>query len=389
MRFHVLTVPHCATSLAYVGCAFTQKALKFCTMMKARGHTIIHYGNQDSDVECDEHVTVTTRADFEREYSGYDWFTQGFNENICQRLTAVYDTNCPPLLEKRIEHKDFILAFWGCGNMGTINRIANDARHKAMVVEPGIGNHHAFSNFRVFESYANMAYVAGMNNKHNPNNYHVVIPNYFDPRMFESADVRGDYFLFLGRLSSCKGLHIAIDICKQLGIPLKVAGQGSWADVGYPHGPPEGVEYLGYADVQTRKKLMSKAKGFFLLSDYNEPFGGSAVEAMMSGCPVITTDWGAFPEIVMHGYTGYRVRTMAQALWAAKHVNQIDPRVCRKWAVDNYGMDRVAGMYEEYFSSLMDLWDDGWYQSHPERGPLDWLKQTWPTIEWQSDGPAS
>ena len=98
----------------------------------------------------------------------------------------------------------------------------------------------------------------------------------------------------------------------------------------------------------------------------------------MSGCPVITTDWGAFPEIVAHGYTGYRVRTMDQALWAAKHVHLIDPQVCRKWAVDNYSMERVGGMYEEYFSSLLDLWHEGWYASHPEREGVDWLKQSWP-----------
>ena len=388
MRFHVLTVPHCATSHLYLACAFTQKALKFCKMMRDRGHTIIHYGNEDSDVDCDEHVTVTTRADFEREYGSHDWFTSGYDDAICRRLTEIYDANCAPLLLQRLQEKDFILPFWGCGNMGTISRLG-EKQHQALIVEPGIGNHYAFAKYRVFESYANMNYVAGLQKTHHPNNYHVVIPNYFDTTQFECADVRGDYFLFLGRISTCKGLHVAIDACRRLNVRLVVAGQGSWSAVGFPDGPPECVDFVGHVGVEKRKRLMAKAKGFFLLSDYNEPFGGAAVEAMMSGCPVITSDWGAFPEIVMHGYTGYRVRTMAQLLWAAQNVHLIDPQTCRKWAIENYSMERVAIMYEEYFNSLLDLWGEGWYASHPNRGALDWLKQSFPATELTQNGPAS
>lgn len=75
----------------------------------------------------------------------------------------------------------------------------------------------------------------------------------------------------------------------------------------------------------------------------------------MSGCPVITTDWGAYTETVVHGKTGFRCHTMAEFVEAVRSIGKIDPEACRKWAVANYSLDRVAVMYENYFRSLLEL----------------------------------
>jgi glycosyltransferase involved in cell wall biosynthesis len=99
----------------------------------------------------------------------------------------------------------------------------------------------------------------------------------------------------------------------------------------------------------------------------------------MSGTPVITTDWGAFSDTVIHGTTGYRCRTMDHFVWAAKNIDKLSPKVCREWAVKNYSMDRVVLMYEEFFQMLADVKKgSGFYEVHYDRKELDWLKKYLP-----------
>jgi glycosyltransferase involved in cell wall biosynthesis len=102
-------------------------------------------------------------------------------------------------------------------------------------------------------------------------------------------------------------------------------------------------------------------KAIFVPSEYAEPFGNVAIETQMCGTPVITTDWGAFPETVEHGRTGWRCRTLDHFIWAAENLRQLDPAYIRQRAASLYSMESVKPRYQEYFEMLSDLWDEGWY----------------------------
>jgi glycosyltransferase involved in cell wall biosynthesis len=108
---------------------------------------------------------------------------------------------------------------------------------------------------------------------------------------------------------------------------------------------------------------MSKATALFVPTIYIEPFGTVNVEAQACGTPVITTDWGAFTETVLHGTTGFRCRNLREFLLAAEDVKKLDPKVIRKWANDNYSLEAVGFKYEQYFKRLYGIWGKGWYET--------------------------
>jgi glycosyltransferase involved in cell wall biosynthesis len=352
-------------------------------MMTEIGHTVIHYGHEESDLTCTEHVTVLSSVDWKVSYGDHDWRKHFFKYDLGDHAYQTFYRNAINEIQTRKQKNDFILPFWGSGV-----RTICDAHPDLICVEPGIGYSGGhWARFKIFESYAIYHAYYGLESVGTCKQdwYDVVIPNYFDPDDFTYKDTKEDYFLFIGRVYEGKGIHIAIQATKEIGARLKVAGQNSLQDCGYDM-IPDHVDVIGYADVETRRELMANAKGAFVASLYNEPFGGVQVECLFSGTPTITTDWGAFTENNIHGVTGYRCRTFEQFTWAAKNIDRINPQNCRDWAMNNFSMNRVAKMYEEYFQSVLNIHTgNGWYEPNDTRDELDWLRKIHPTHQERCD----
>lgn len=347
------------------------KVLKFCKMMRGLGHHVIHYGNEASVVDCDEHVTVTTAADLEQSYPGHDWRTQGFADyKLEDKIYQTFNGITIGEIHRRKQPGDFLICPFGMGH-----KPVADAHSDMIVVEQGIGYPATFAKYKVYESYAVMHGLYGPDRVRtmfvdDPSPwYDAVIPNAFDLNDFEFSTEKSDDFLFLGRIGQGKGSHIASEVVKTIGGRLLVAGMGDIEDA--PH-----IVKMGVVGPEQRKQLLKNAKATICASLYVEPFCGVQIESMLSGTPVISTDFGAFAEYNLHGVTGYRCRTFEQFTWAARNIHRIDPHDCRQWAERNFSLERVAQQYDEYFYGLAAMHGStGWYTPNPERQNLDWLRQ--------------
>lgn len=359
-RIHVLGLPHTVTNDDFVACAYTQKALKFCKMMKGRGHTIYHYGHEDSKTMADEDVTVITNEVWNRVYGTHDYKSKWFKYNINDEAYQTFYKNTIKEIKKRKQSNDIILPFWGSGV-----RPICDAFPELITIEPGIGyagghwaEYKIFESYAIYHAYYNLSAV-GLCKQ---DNYDIVIPNYFDLDQFEYNDKKEDYFLFLGRVYDGKGVQIAIQVAKATGIKLKVAGQLDPSYENYDW--PDNIEFIGYASVDKRKKLMKNAKASFLASQYLEPFGGVQIENLLSGTPTISSDWGAFTENNIEGVTGYRCRTFEDYARAVKNIQngKISSKDCRDHG-ERFSLENIAPMYEDFFRKVLDIKiGKGWYE---------------------------
>ena len=365
-RFHVLGIPHTVTSKEFAHCAYTQKVRRFCKFMTEAGHTVYHYGHERSEVICTEHITVSNDRTI-RKYA--DWKKKSYNGNLNDECNKQFSTNAIRELRKRIQLRDFVLCWYGRGHQ----RIAK-AFPKSIVVEPSIGTFRSFAEFRIFESYALMHNIYGAQNI-KPNWYDAVIPGFLPPEEFTYSAEKEDWFLYLGRLQPLKGIDTALNIARRTGCKLKVAGQGTLDKV------PPNVELVGYADMDMKADLLSRAKALIAPSRYCEPFGYTAIEAAMSGTPVICPDWGGFTETVQHGLTGWRCRTMDQFDWAVRNIGKIKPELCRAWAMANYTTERARARYEEYFRQLRGVFFGCDFKgSDPERVAIAGPTRTPPAV---------
>lgn len=368
MRFHVVNLPHTQTTREYISCAYTQKVIKFCRMMKDRGHEVVLYSGEENEAPCDEHVVIVRNAEQRKWFGKKD--LDAFYPITWDALSEHWDITNKRVIkhikkgtrEGRYDKRDMV-----CIIAGTCNRkIAMELPNTTP--EYGVGYTGIFTH-AAFESRSHQANVYALSGIGDGRFFDTVIPNYFDLDEFPWEKIktvkREDHLLYVGRVILRKGVHIAAKVAEASGRKLLVAGQGV---VSHEIGRIESeemvltspnIEYIGTLDAEQRWQEMSRAHAVLTPTTYIEPFGGVAVEAQLCGTPVLATPWGAFPETVKPGVSGFLPHHKGEWVKAVEAAGGLKRAVIRKHA-EQFSLDAIAPRFEEWFNRIDTLWGDGW-----------------------------
>jgi glycosyltransferase involved in cell wall biosynthesis len=170
--------------------------------------------------------------------------------------------------------------------------------------------------------------------------------NGVDPSEFIFQPAKAGYDLFLGRLHRAKGYRWAIEGTKLAGKQIVVAG-------GWRPNLRRRVRYAGSVDGARKAELLAGADCLWMPALWDEPFGLTLIEAMMSGTPVLGTRRGALPEVVS-SEVGALGNTLDELIELRSSLTQCDPHACRGRAERWFSHTRMAQeyvrMYQHYLA---------------------------------------
>lgn len=356
MRIHIAApTPHRDVNADWEPDAYCGKALRLVKMLNSLGHHVTLYGGPGDDTGATEHVAVVSAEDRQRWFGDTDWDETVFNQ--FDPLSAPWlamNSRTVVAMQERIEPADIIFL-----TMGSAQAAIQQAFPNHVVAEPGCGYEGQLRNTHVcYESEAWRHYQYGRLGITDGRYYDATIANFFDPDDYRVSKGRVDYsspyLLFMGRLTPRKGLEVVAELAKRF--PVVTAGQG---DERIPKAGHRGV-----VSGQEKADLLAEAAAVLCPTSYIEPGGGVALEAMISGVPVIATPWGCFSETVCEGVSGWHCSTLAEYVGAADEAmsGKLDPKAIREWALDRFTLEVCAPQYDRWLERLGTLYDRGWYQ---------------------------
>jgi glycosyltransferase involved in cell wall biosynthesis len=192
--------------------------------------------------------------------------------------------------------------------------------------------------------------------------------------------VKGEEFLILGRVTEYKGQAMAARLCKELGVPLVMAGPVAgvptpgelaaaledpasplhgYDDVRYytdsvqPFEDGEAIRWVGTVGGEEKTDLIGRARAVLMPISWEEPGATAAIEALACGTPVIATRRGALPEIIEHGVNGFLADDEAEVACYLQRAGEIDPATCRKTVTERFSAGVMAEGYLRLYREVL------------------------------------
>lgn len=349
-------------------CAFTAKAARLARMFKMRGRevTVLWGGSENSeDVPLVSIFSNAERSAYFGEFTGDKLPVIEWDVNL--PYWKEFNDRCIGYLKNHVQTGDIIALIGGAIQQEFVQHFPNN-----VILEPGVGyegiipwdkrqNH---GTFACFESYAWMHNRYGAYGIGDGRAFDAVIPNAVDPKDFECGLSDG-YALFVGRLIQRKGPHVAGEIARRAGLPLKMAGAGVMAKSEGRVVATDGtiiecpsLEHVGSVSGAARADLYAKAEVMLVPTLYIGPWEGVHAEALMSGVQVVAPDYGVFTETIE---PEFRYRTLNEAVECVGRAREARGVNLRDKSIQRFGINRCADMYDAWLKRIESLSNGGWY----------------------------
>ena len=177
-------------------------------------------------------------------------------------------------------------------------------------------------------------------------------------RSIEVGQGDGGYVAFLGRMAADKGVHLAIQAARLAGVPIKIAAKmAEDSEVKYFRSRVEPllgaeVEFLGELDHDQKFELLRRASALVKPIPWDEPFEVVMIEALAVGTPVVASNNGSAPEIVIRGENGYLCCDIEQPTRGISDAVTLSRPRCRSDAEERFSMERLAADHLRVYSDM-------------------------------------
>jgi glycosyltransferase involved in cell wall biosynthesis len=184
-----------------------------------------------------------------------------------------------------------------------------------------------------------------------------VIHHGLDLSLYQLIERKQQYLSFIGRIAPVKGTHLAIEVAKKAGIPLKIAGQIQPIHQSYfdamvkPHIDGKFIEFIGEADLAAKNELLGNSIAMLFPIQWHEPFGLVMAEAMACGTPVLALPGGSVREVVADGIAGYVCHDTDEMAQRAQRLD-LPAREVRRYAEENFSVGRMVEDYIRLYQRL-------------------------------------
>ena len=141
-----------------------------------------------------------------------------------------------------------------------------------------------------------------------PNQFRV-LNNFVDTRAFTPNPSEKDYFLFVGRLATERGVPMIIKAAKRVpNVKIKIAGTGPEEEylkgLVRSEGLENNIEFLGFVPHDQIPQLMAQSLALLFPTEVYEGYPLVVLEAFACGRAVLGTDLGATGDMIAEGERG-------------------------------------------------------------------------------------